>query len=178
MDSVVCNNQFIRSATLNSRREPYQKRRESSGVLSDLHGSGRALSQRMAPPLVECEKNFISFCYFYYQCFTTVIFYWCHYYLFTPGIWLPWKASKGQYITSGEEFKNATAVNLQRCMTRCLRDPTGGKECRAITISTFSDKTCKLRTNRVRDGGLVTAQTQSWQSFSRPVWYLGKCIKM
>ena len=90
------------------------------------------------------------------------------------GIWLPWVATEGQHITSGKRFNQSPADNLQNCMTRCLRDPTGGKVCRAITISTPSDKTCDLRSKRVGDNGLDTEQTQSWQSFSRPSWYLGK----
>ena len=95
-----------------------------------------------------------------------------------PGIWLPWRATKGQYITSGETLSQSSADNLQNCMTRCLRDPTRGNECRAITISTSSDKTCELRDKRVGDNGLDMEENQSWQSFSRPAWYLGKFIKI
>ena len=95
-----------------------------------------------------------------------------------PGIWLPWRATKGQYITSGETLSQSSADNLQNCMTRCLRDPTGGNECRAITISTSSDKTCELRTDKVRDGDVPPENNLSWQSFSRPAWYLGKYRKI
>ena len=63
-------------------------------------------------------------------------------------------------------------------MTRCLRDPTGGNECRAITISTSTDKTCELRTAKVGDEEFASENNQSWQSFSRPVWYLGKSINI
>ena len=59
-------------------------------------------------------------------------------------------------------------------MTICLRDPTGGKECRAITISTSVDKSCDLRDNRPGDNNFVSNATHAWQSFSRPAWYLGR----
>ena len=98
--------------------------------------------------------------------------------LFIPGIWLPWRATKGQYITSGRKFKNAKADNLQRCMTRCLRDPTGGNECRSITISTSSNPSCVLRNKRPGDNDFASNVTQHWQSFSRPAWYLGKHKKL
>ena len=59
-------------------------------------------------------------------------------------------------------------------MARCLRYPTGGRECRAITISTsVVDKSCDLRDNRPGDNNFVSDSTQDWQSFSRPAWYLG-----
>ena len=61
-------------------------------------------------------------------------------------------------------------------MTRCLRDPTDSKECRAITISTSSDKTCELRADKVGDEAFVSSSTPKWQSFSRPAWYLGKLL--
>ena len=94
------------------------------------------------------------------------------------GIWLPWVATKGQYITSGEEFDKSAADNLQNCMTRCLRDPNGGRECRAITISTSADKTCELRTVKVGDEAVDSESSLLWQSFSRPAWYLGKYNKI
>ena len=60
-------------------------------------------------------------------------------------------------------------------MAICLRDPTGGRECRAITISTsVVDKSCDLRDNRPGDNNFVSNATQAWQSFSRPAWYLGR----
>ena len=59
-------------------------------------------------------------------------------------------------------------------MAKCLRDPTGGRECRAITISTSADHTCELRTVKVGDKAFASESSLSWQSFSRPAWYLGK----
>ena len=94
--------------------------------------------------------------------------------LFTPGIWLPWKATKGQYITSGKQFDQSPASDLKNCMTRCLRDPTGGRECRAITISTSADKTCELRNHGIGNDAFASNITEAWQSFFRPTWYLGK----
>ena len=61
-------------------------------------------------------------------------------------------------------------------MTRCLRDPTGGNECRAITISTSSNPSCESRNKRPGDNNFASRVTQEWQSFSRPAWYLGKSI--
>ena len=90
------------------------------------------------------------------------------------GIWLPWVATKGQYITSGEDFNQLPTSNLQNCMTRCLRDPTGGNECRAITISTYFNLNCELRTDKIGDDAFVSAKTSIFQSFSRPDWYLGR----
>ena len=92
------------------------------------------------------------------------------------GMWLPWSATKGQYITSGSRFNRLPEDNLQNCMTRCLRDPTGSKECRAITISTSSDKTCELRADKVGDEAFVSSSTAKFQSFSRPAWYLGRLL--
>ena len=59
-------------------------------------------------------------------------------------------------------------------MTRCLRDSTGGNECRAITISTSADKASELRTDKVGDEEFSTNTTSTWQSFCRPVWYVGR----
>ena len=90
------------------------------------------------------------------------------------GFWLPWRATKGQYITSGEKFDQSPADNLQECMSRCLRYSANGKECRAITITTTSDMSCELLGSRTGDAGVVSRNTAERQSFDRPTWYLGK----
>ena len=99
---------------------------------------------------------------------------WRYINLFIPGIWLPWSATKGQYITSGRRLNISRASNLQSCMTRCFRDSTGAEECRAITISTSLTIICELRAHRVGDKASDTESSPAWQSFSRPVWYLGR----
>ena len=83
-------------------------------------------------------------------------------------------ATKGQYITSGVAFNQLLAGNLQNFMTRCLRDPTGGRECRAIAISTSTDKSCDLKDTRQGNNNFVSSVAQAWQSFLRPSWYLGR----
>ena len=94
--------------------------------------------------------------------------------LFIPGIWLQWRATKGQYIISGGKFNQSPAGNLQDCMSRCLRYSANGKECRAITISTSIDKSCELRNHGIGNNGFTSDITEAWQSFFRPTWYLGK----
>ena len=59
-------------------------------------------------------------------------------------------------------------------MTRCLRDPTGGRACKAITISTSTDKSCELRNHEIGNDAFASDITEAWQSFFRPTWYLGK----
>ena len=90
------------------------------------------------------------------------------------GFWLPWRATKGLYITSGEKFDQSPADNLQECMSRCLRYSANGKECRAVTITTNENKICELLGNRTGDAGVGSRPSTERQSFDRPTWYLGK----
>ena len=59
-------------------------------------------------------------------------------------------------------------------MSRCLRYSANGKECRAVAITTTSDKICELLGSRTGDAGVVSRKTAELQSFDRPTLYLGK----
>ena len=93
---------------------------------------------------------------------------------FKLGIWLPWSATKGKYVKGGVTIVQSSANNLQDCMSRCFRNSANGKECRSLTITTNSAKTCDLRTARIGDEWVASRRSIAWQSFNRPTWYLGK----
>ena len=92
----------------------------------------------------------------------------------SAGLWLPWKATKLEYITSGQSFGDFSEKNLQDCMLRCLSEPDANRECRAITIDSLSPETCLLVTKNIADEGTQIGSLGGYQSFSRPAWYLGK----